>query len=212
LREVFASSYAEITALSTRPVILTEVASSENGGDKAAWIRNGFMITIPFLFPRVVGVIWFNANKEDSWRIDSSEAALNAFRAVVACSYYGGSGPCDPGLPEDPLAVESLRVTRRVTAPSERPRGKVSYRLSHSATVRIEVQLHRRHGSERRGAVVRRSPAGRTRLPLRLFFGPGRLRAGPYSVTIVASDDYGQRSQPRRAHFRILKKNPYPRR
>ena len=204
LEDVFSASYEKITEISTKPVIIAEISSSTTGGDKAAWIRNGFMTTIPFVFPRVVGVVWFNLNKEDQWRVDTSEESLNAYREVVNCSYYGGSGPCDPGLPEEPLSVESLHVTQRVRAPSRRPRGMVSYLLSHSADVRIEIRLRRRHGSVRRATLVRSSHAGRTRLPLRRFLGRSGLRSGRYSVTIVARDKHGQRSKPRRADFRVL--------
>jgi hypothetical protein len=203
LKKVFASSYATITQLSAKPLIITETSSSEIGGDKAAWIRNGFMKTIPQDFPRVIGVVWFNASKEDDWRIASSQGALDAYREVVSCFAYGGSGPCDPGPPE-PLSVESLRVTARVKAPTKRPRGAVFYRLSHSAKVRIEIQLRKGRGFVRRVALVRGSPAGRTRLPLRRLIGNRRLPAGSYRVTIMARGDEGQRSRPRRAHFKVI--------
>jgi hypothetical protein len=92
LAEVFSSSYQQLTQMSARPVIITETASSEIGGDKAAWIRDGFLSTIPQQFPRVVAVTWFNRNQEEDWRINSSSAALSAYREVVASSLYGGSG------------------------------------------------------------------------------------------------------------------------
>jgi len=204
LKKVFASSYATITQLSAKPLIITETSSSEIGGDKAAWIRNGFMATIPEEFPRVVGVVWFNMNKEDNWRIDSSQAALDAYREVVNCSIYGGSGPCDAGPPEERLSVESLHVTPRVKAPTKRPRGTVSYRLSHGAKVRIKIQLRKGRGFVQRVALVRGSHAGRTRLPLRRLIGNHRLRPGNYRVTIMARGDDGQQSRPRRAHFRVI--------
>jgi Glycosyl hydrolase family 26 len=203
LKKVFASSYATITQLSAKPLIIAETSSSEIGGDKAAWIRNGFMKTIPQDFPRVIGVVWFNASKEDDWRIASSQRALDAYREVVNCYAYGGSGPCDPGPPE-PLSVKSLRVTPRVKAPARRPRGAVSYRLSNPARVRIEIQLRKGRGFVRRVALVRGSPAGPSRVPLRRLIGKRKLPAGSYRVTVIARGDEGQRSRPRRAHFRII--------
>jgi Glycosyl hydrolase family 26 len=95
LEEVFAPSYSIVTQLSSKPVIIAETGSSEIGGDKAAWIRKGLMTSIPQSFPRVSAVVWFNLAKEDDWRLDSSQASLDAYRAVVACSLYGGSGPCE---------------------------------------------------------------------------------------------------------------------
>jgi Glycosyl hydrolase family 26 len=90
LYEVFAASYARITALSSKPVILSEVASGETGGNKAEWIRKGFLHTIPEKFPRVAAVVWFDYDKEEDWRVNSSPAALQAFRQVVASPLYGG--------------------------------------------------------------------------------------------------------------------------
>src|SRR5690349_8714060 len=80
--KVFASSYATITALSSKPVIITETAASEVGGDKAAWIEDTFLKTIPNTMPRVSAVIWFDDNKEEDWRVNSSQASLDAYRKV----------------------------------------------------------------------------------------------------------------------------------
>jgi beta-mannanase len=93
VRETFASSYTTLTKLSAKPVIFSEIGSSEIGGDKAAWIRDGFLNDIPTYFPRVTAVVWFNKAKEDDWRINSTPASLDAYRAVVSSSLYGGSTP-----------------------------------------------------------------------------------------------------------------------
>lgn len=85
---VFLHSYEELTALSSRPVIISETASGEFGGSKATWIKRAFLHEIPNRFPRVVAVIWFDYNKEEDWRVDSSRSSLNAFRRVVASPLY----------------------------------------------------------------------------------------------------------------------------
>jgi beta-mannanase len=85
---VFAASYDQITELSSRPVIIAETSSSEDGGSKARWIRKGFLRTIPNDFPRIAAVVWFNYNKEEDWRVNSSKASLEAFRQVVASTLY----------------------------------------------------------------------------------------------------------------------------
>lgn len=89
LASVFGASYVEITALSRRPFMIAETASAE-GGDKAAWIRQGLLYDLPVQFPRARAVIWFNENKEADWRVDSSAASLAAFREVVASPAYQG--------------------------------------------------------------------------------------------------------------------------
>lgn len=117
--KIFASSYATITQLSSKPLIITETAASETGGNKAAWIEETYFETIPQKMPRVAGVIWFNDNKERDWRVESSQASLDAYRKVVASSLYGGTQPV-PSTEEAPPVVEELVVVPVVTpAPEE---------------------------------------------------------------------------------------------
>jgi hypothetical protein len=60
-----------------KPVALTEIASTEHGGDKATWIRN--MFAEIRRRPYIRAMIWFNLRKETDWRIESSPAARAAF-------------------------------------------------------------------------------------------------------------------------------------
>ncbi|HEV8536035.1 MAG TPA: glycosyl hydrolase [Candidatus Limnocylindria bacterium] len=93
LVDVFAASYDALVALSPRPMLVAETASAEAGGDKAAWIRTGLVETIPSRFPRVRGVVWFEERKETDWRVASSAASLDAFRAAAASELYRGVLP-----------------------------------------------------------------------------------------------------------------------
>ena len=104
----FRTAYATITALSTKPVIVAETGSSETGGDKAAWIEESFFRTIPEQMPRVAAVIWFNDAKERDWRVNSSQASLEAWRRVVASTLYGGDQP-PPSRTSSPRS-ESMRT------------------------------------------------------------------------------------------------------
>jgi hypothetical protein len=90
LHYIFASSYATITKLSSKPLMIAEVASAPGPGDKAQWIRHGFMKTIPQDFPRVRAAIWFDAIKEADWRVNSSPASLKAWRKVAGSHRYSG--------------------------------------------------------------------------------------------------------------------------
>lgn len=90
LSEVFARSYDTLVALTEKPVMIAEVGCTEQGGDKAAWIESGLLTEIPQRLPRVRAVIWFNSNQERDWRIDSSPAALQAFRMVAQSARYAG--------------------------------------------------------------------------------------------------------------------------
>jgi glycosyl hydrolase family 26 len=207
LQSVFATSYSVITQLSTKPVIITETSSSEAGGEKAAWIRDGFMSAIPQSFPRVTAVVWFNRTQEDDWRINSSQASLDAYRAVVNCSIYGGSGPCE-GASEGTtgkkrgkrkLSVQAVSVPQRVTRDVT---GTVSYRLSQTARVRIEI-VPRGH-SARRFKFTRHSRKGRSRIRLERLVRRHSLQTGRYRVVITARDREGERSRPRKDHFRVV--------
>jgi hypothetical protein len=81
---VFGAAYATVTSLSSsKPIVLTEIGCSETGGSKAAWITDMFRV-IPASFPRIAGLVWFDANKEADWRIESSAASLAAFKAGLA--------------------------------------------------------------------------------------------------------------------------------
>jgi hypothetical protein len=75
---VYTSSYRDLIAISNRPIVITEIASTELGGDKAAWITDMYA-TIRANFPHIQGFTWFNENKETDWRITSSPAARDAF-------------------------------------------------------------------------------------------------------------------------------------
>src|SRR5579883_2506454 len=106
----FSSSYHLLTSLTNKPVMIGETSSAEVGGNKADWITQAFFQAIPALFPRIKCVIWFNMNKETDWLINSSPAALQAFRQVVASPLYQGKlgnegGPLPPPVYITPIGV-----------------------------------------------------------------------------------------------------------
>jgi beta-mannanase len=86
---VFGPSYAALRNLTSRPVVITEMGCGEEGGDKAEWIRETFTRQLPEQFSDVRGFVWFNEPKEADWRVDSSPAALTAFREALRNPHYG---------------------------------------------------------------------------------------------------------------------------
>lgn len=63
-----------------RPIFIGETGCPEYSG-KAQWIADFFTL----LKNRgLIGFVWFEYNKEQNWRIDSSTAALNAFRQGIS--------------------------------------------------------------------------------------------------------------------------------
>ena len=89
--QLFGPSYGVLTALTSKPVMIGETASAEAGGDKAAWITQGLLTDLPAQFPAVRAMVWFDGVKETDWRVNSSPAALAAFRQVAASPLYQGS-------------------------------------------------------------------------------------------------------------------------
>lgn len=65
-----------------KPIYILSMASAE-GERKAEWITDAFTVQLP-KHPEVVGWIWFNANKEANWLVDSDPNALLAFKAVLS--------------------------------------------------------------------------------------------------------------------------------
>ena len=204
LWQVFSSSYRQLTQLSSKPVIITEVSSSEIGGDKAAWIRDGFLKTIPQQFPRVRAVVWFDRSMEQDWRVNSSNASLQAYRDVVSSSLYGGTDPAPVDLTKRTATVQNLRVTpsRFAGARTTASRARVAYRLSRRARVKISVRDARGHAAK--PAVTIAQPTRSGRIALSKLVGTRRLRHGSYRVVARAVDRNGTRSASRQARFRII--------
>jgi hypothetical protein len=81
-KEVFLTSYNDLIGLSKKNIIITEMASTEIGGNKAQWILDMFT-DLKSTFPQISAITWFNMNKETDWRINSSIASENAFKEGV---------------------------------------------------------------------------------------------------------------------------------
>lgn len=77
--DVFSSSLQRLDVYG-KPIFIFSTASAA-GSAKAAWIQEFSKLKN---YPRVVGMIWFNENKEKDWRVDSDSAALSAFKQVIA--------------------------------------------------------------------------------------------------------------------------------
>jgi hypothetical protein len=108
--ELFSETYSAIQVLApSKPIMIAEVASSEDGGSKADWITDGFLHTIPNIFPRVKAVVWFNWNVSSAdWTIESSAAAQKAFSESINSRYYAQNQFSDLNLSPIPPAEQIL--------------------------------------------------------------------------------------------------------
>ncbi|GAC1300878.1 MAG: hypothetical protein NVSMB27_41240 [Ktedonobacteraceae bacterium] len=90
--EVFEQTYHTLLELTPdKPLMIAEMASTEEGGDKASWIGDAYMTQLPTFFPEIKAVIWFNESKETDWRIESSPATQAAFASALASSLYASN-------------------------------------------------------------------------------------------------------------------------
>lgn len=82
-RETFYPAYSYIVKTYNKPIMFSEIASAEQGGNKAEWVRQMFN-EMNSTFSEAKEIVWFNLNKETDWRIDSSEASLSSFRKSLS--------------------------------------------------------------------------------------------------------------------------------
>ena len=72
---------------SRKPIMVAETASTEQGGDKSAWIRS-LRSTLKTRFPSIAALVYFDQAKETSWQVDSSPPSLAAFRGLANDPYF----------------------------------------------------------------------------------------------------------------------------
>lgn len=90
LDQLFGRAYNRLAAIHpSKPVMLAELASTEQGGDKAQWITEAAR-GIPQRFPRVRAVVWYNESTSEylPYALQSSPAALAAAHAAFGNSPY----------------------------------------------------------------------------------------------------------------------------
>jgi mannan endo-1,4-beta-mannosidase len=88
--QLYRSTYDKITReiAPGKPMIVSEVGSSEYGGSKAAWITE-MLSELPTDYPKIRGLLWFD--KYDSsmdWPLDTSASATAAFAKGIQNPAY----------------------------------------------------------------------------------------------------------------------------
>ena len=72
----------QLMKLSKKPIIVAELASNHIGGNKAAWIRDGYRAVYRKL-PRIKGIIYLNVNLtgigHPDWRLTTPSSAMAAY-------------------------------------------------------------------------------------------------------------------------------------
>ena len=83
--QLYEHSYREIVdrIAPGKPMVLGEIASSEQGGSKAQWIADMFR-ALPVRYPKVRGLVWFDKFENGmDWPIETSPGAIEAFAAGI---------------------------------------------------------------------------------------------------------------------------------
>ncbi|MBS1890514.1 MAG: beta-mannanase [Actinobacteria bacterium] len=83
---LFGSSYRQITEslAPSKPMLVAETASTEQGGSKAEWIAQAFA-ALAEEFPRIQGLVWFDKVDDGmDWPLETSSAATSAFAEGIA--------------------------------------------------------------------------------------------------------------------------------
>lgn len=104
--KIFNASYRKLAGLARKPVMIAEIGSDETGGDKAGWLRRALGRQLPRL-KRVKAVVWFDATDGSDFRVNSSPAALDAFRAGISSPLYSG----DEGFVRQ-ISLRAARLAR----------------------------------------------------------------------------------------------------
>jgi len=89
--QVFQQTYNDILGITSKPLMIAETASTEQAGNKASWITDGFASQLIHTFPLIRAFVWFNQDKETDWRIESSPSAQNAFASAIQSNYYASN-------------------------------------------------------------------------------------------------------------------------
>jgi hypothetical protein len=89
---LFGPTYNHLLRLApSKPIMIGEIGTSETGGSKSDWITDMLTVQLPNNFPHIKALVWFNINKEDDWRIESSAKSQLAFAQGIASPYYASN-------------------------------------------------------------------------------------------------------------------------
>jgi hypothetical protein len=105
--QIYSTTYNEIVTkiAPSKPLIIGEVASTEHGGSKAAWIKD-MLHEITDSYPTLRAVVWFDWSEGgNDWPIETSGSSTSAFARGIASPHFTTNtfGNLSPG-PITPVA------------------------------------------------------------------------------------------------------------
>jgi hypothetical protein len=91
---LYSSTYKKITGMiaPSKPLMVSEVGSTEYGGSKAAWIKD-MLAKVPTDYPKIRGLLWFEKFDDGmDWPIETSASATSAFAEGMKNPAYASNG------------------------------------------------------------------------------------------------------------------------
>ena len=92
----FSGVTASLSDISTKPIIAVEAASNALGGDKAAWIEDGYRQVYRRL-PEVVAIVYLDADLRalghPDWRLVTPAGALAEYAEIARLPRFQGRLP-----------------------------------------------------------------------------------------------------------------------
>lgn len=91
--EVFTASYNHLVNIAPdKPMVIAEVNTTDQGGDKSAWYTDMFTQQIPYNFPKIQAVVIYNEDRSQqeqvNWKVDVTSNTLHAFSSAVHAEFY----------------------------------------------------------------------------------------------------------------------------
>jgi hypothetical protein len=91
--QLYSSTYEKITETiaPSKPLMVSEIGSTEYGGSKAAWIKD-MLAKVPVDYPKIRGLLWFEKFDDGmDWPIETSASASSAFAEGMRNPAYAGN-------------------------------------------------------------------------------------------------------------------------
>lgn len=121
--QAFKPAYTALAKID-KPIFVAEFSSSELGGDKAKWYRDAFA-ALSTTFPRFFALMIFSMNDANGdWRINTTDAALRAWKECVASYATGVQGA----------------ASRPAGFVRARSQGRIQFELDGAEQVRVRVR------------------------------------------------------------------------
>jgi hypothetical protein len=105
--ELFSTTYSRVADVvaPSKPMLIGEIGSTEQGGSKANWIEEA-LTTIPTSYPKIRGLLWFDTYDDGmDWPIETSTSSAGAFAQAIQSPAYVTEG--DPETSEGAIAPPS---------------------------------------------------------------------------------------------------------